>query len=300
MDKQFKIKVPCSTSNLGPGFDTLGLALQLFLDVDVSTATDKTEISLTGEGKDYLPRDESNYIYKIYRESCEIIGVIPQPLLLNISSEIPLSRGLGSSGSAVVAGLVIANELNNGSLSRDQLAEIATRIEGHPENVSASCYGGLTVGCLANEKLFSCQILPPGELKAVAIIPEIEILTKEARTLLPNEVPFKVAVNNVQRASLFTAAMATGRFDLLREASKDMLHQPFRKKLIPGFDAILAGAYKAGAHAAFLSGSGSTIVALSSDGHEKIGNAMMQVVQELDYTAKILILDIAQHGYKVD
>ncbi|KAA3659540.1 MAG: homoserine kinase [Calditrichaeota bacterium] len=300
MKNSFKIKIPCSTSNLGPGFDTLGLALQLFLEIEVSTATEKTEFVLSGEGKDALPLDESNYIYKIYCQGCEIIGATPRSLHIKVRSDIPLSRGLGSSGSAVVAALVMANELNGGSLTRDQIAEIATRIEGHPENVSASCYGGLTVGCLANEKLFSCQILPQESLKAVTVIPEIEILTREARTLLPEHVPFAVAVNNVQRATLFAAAMATGQFDVLREASKDKLHQPFRKKLIPGFDALLESAYEAGALAAFLSGSGSTIVALVQENASRVEDAMLSSVASFNYSASARTLDIAREGYRVD
>ncbi|KAA3619605.1 MAG: homoserine kinase [Calditrichaeota bacterium] len=300
MPTKFKITVPGSTSNLGAGFDTLGLALKIYLTAIVTTDSQQTEIKTTGHGAENVPSDDTNLIYSIYKQGCEFLGVAPRPLKISVENDIPLSRGLGSSGAAVVCGLVIANELNEAKLTNQQIAEMAARIEGHPENVTASCFGGLTISSLKNDKLNSCKINPPAELKTVVLIPEIEIQTKDARRLLPEVVPLEKAVANIQRSSLMVAAMASGCFDLLREAVADNLHQPFRKRLIPGFDEICEAAYGAGAHAAFISGSGSGVIALVSEQAHAVEQAFTDVAAPLEFAATTQILEIEKEGYKVD
>ena len=300
MNDRFSITVPGSTSNLGAGYDTLGLALKIYLRAEICTDTHTTLIENSGEGSADLPRDENNLIYKIYRETCDYLEVTPRPLHVKVENEIPLSRGLGSSGAAVVCGIAMANELGGRTLSNQQICELATRIEGHPENVSASCEGGFTVGCFAEDRLYHCKITPPEGLSAVALIPEIEISTRDARQLLPEFMPYACAVSNIQRTGLLVAALANGRFDLLRQAVIDQLHQPFRKRLIPGFDDILNAAYDAGAHAAFLSGSGSTILAFVSQNAETVGEAMHAATQNFDYSAKVLFLNLAEKGLQID
>ncbi len=299
MNKNFSITVPGSTSNLGPGFDTLGLALKIYLRVKVTIEAQITHIETSGKGAAGLPQDERNLIYKTYQQGCRFLEVPDQPLRINVHNEIPLSRGLGSSGAAVVCGLAIANELNGKKLSNQQLAELATHLEGHPENVTASCDGGFTVGCLANDRLYHCKIMPPPGLHAVALIPDIEISTREARRMLPEFIPYSSAVANIQRAGLLVAAMSSGCFDFLREAVTDGLHQPFRKRLIPGFDEILAAAYSAGAHAAFLSGSGSTILAFVSENAEEVRAAMIEAVEPFNYSASAQILELESEGVRI-
>lgn len=300
MNNRFSITVPGSTSNIGAGYDTLGLALQIYLRAEISTTAEVTKIENSGEGAETLPGDESNLIYKIYRDACTVLGATPQPLHMKVTTEIPLSRGLGSSGAAVICGIAIANELNGNKLSNQQICELATRIEGHPENVTASCEGGFTVGCFADDHLFHCKIAPPEGLLAVALIPDIEISTREARELLPEFMPYSCAVSNIQRAGLLVAALANRRFDLLREGVVDRLHQPFRKHLIPGFDEILNAAYEAGAHATFLSGSGSTILAFVSGNAETVGEAMLAATNAFNYSAKVKTLELEGTGLHIE
>ena len=296
--KEITIKVPGSTSNMGAGFDTVGLALQVYLTIRARRA-DIFKIELSGEGRDVLPVDDSNLVVKTYLAACRHFHLDPLALHLHIQNDIPLKRGLGSSGAAIAAGLFLAQHQARHELPVRELLEIGCKVEGHPENLVASFLGGFSVSCYSRQEITYKHFQKFPALQAVLLIPEFSISTADARRLLPVRVPFADAVANVQRCGLLVAALTNGDFSLLREAVNDKLHQPFRKKLIPGFDVILDAAYRAGARAVFLSGSGSTILALTDRHSGAIAKAMQSAIHNQAYNATTKIVEIDTKGARV-
>ncbi len=293
------ITVPASTSNLGSGFDTLGLALSLRMSVSADFNTDAVRIRYSGEGAARIPTDERNLVYRSYAYGCQQLGQAPRLVTLDIHNPIPLERGLGSSGAAIAAGLVLA-DVACGYSAGDQLLQWGTELEGHPENVSASLNGGFTINCLHDGRVISVKTEPPPDLRAVALIPEVVIPTEEARRILPEQIPRQSAIFNMQRVALWAIALQKGELHLLRAASEDRLHQPYRKRFIPGFDALIEAAYAAGASAAFLSGSGSTILALCGrESAEAVQSAMAGVASVHDLVFQTRILELETEGAQV-
>jgi len=255
------VKVPASTANLGPGFDSLGMALSLFAWIEMSVA-EQTEIILYGEGMDGIPTDKTNLVYKVAQQVFDEAGVSIPELKIAMYSEIPLTRGLGSSASAIVGALAAANRLAGNALSRERLFEIATRLEGHPDNVGASLYGGIVVAAWDGERADAVRLKPHPELEVLVAIPEFHLSTDKARHALPAQYSKADAVYNVGRSSLLVAALASGQLEMIRHAMQDRLHQPYRAALIPGMERILAEATEHGALGAALSGAGPTMLAL--------------------------------------
>ncbi|RIX50555.1 homoserine kinase [Paenibacillus nanensis] len=256
------VKVPASTANLGPGFDTLGMALSLFAWIEMSVPqTGGTTFEFFGDGMDCLPRDKSNLLYKVAQLVFEEAGAEVPELAIAMYSEIPLARGLGSSASAIVGALAAANALIGSPLSPMKLFQIATELEGHPDNVGASLFGGIVVSAWDGEEAQYARIEPPKRLEALVAIPAFELLTEKARHALPSAVSMADAVYNVGRSSLLVAALAGGELELIRHAMKDRLHQPYRAALIPGMAEILERAADFGALGAALSGAGPTLIA---------------------------------------
>nr|WP_051318201.1 homoserine kinase [Cohnella thermotolerans] len=264
-------KVPASTANLGPGFDTLGMALSLFAWVDLrpSTPEEGTTITLMGDGMDGLPTDKTNLVYEVAQMVFERAGVALPELHIAIRSDIPLTRGLGSSASAIVGALVAANALIGDPLTQDELFQMASAIENHPDNVGASLFGGIVAAAWDGERAEAVRLEPPAELEALVVIPAFELSTKKARNVLPESVSMRDAVFNVSNSSLLTAAFATGRLDLLRRAMRDRLHQPYRAALIPGMEKVLREAADNGALGAVLSGAGPTLLLLADGGSDR-------------------------------
>jgi homoserine kinase len=254
--QQATIRVPASTSNLGPGFDCLGVALGLHNHVTVSR-----------EQQERLPamvRAAGNAFFKN-------AGARPFPFSCSIGGEIPQSRGLGSSASIRVGVVHGLNEIANRPLQRREIFEICAALEGHPDNAAPACYGGFNVVRGVDRQMF----IVSAQLHFVLLIPDFEIATSEARRLLPARVDRLQAVENARNACAITAAFATREYQSLRGAFTDHLHQPFRKRLIPFLDDVIAAAESAGALGAFLSGSGSTICAVTLRSPEKIAHAML-------------------------
>lgn len=295
----FTLKIPGSTSNMGAGFDTVGLALQIYLTVTVRKA-DTFILKLTGEGCEELPANENNLLIKTYLQACEHFNLQPQAYDLKIYNEIPLKRGLGSSGAAIAAGLKLAQLQAEENLPVRELLEFGCQIEGHPENLMASFLGGFSVNCFSDRQLTYKHFKQIPPMQVVLLIPDFTISTQVARKLLPSKVSFADAIANVQRCGLLVAALTNGDFLLLREAVTDRLHQPYRKKLISGFDEILNAAYKSGARAVFLSGSGSTILALTDRNADSIAQAMQSIVQTQSYSANTKIVEIDTIGARVE
>jgi len=258
-------KVPASTANLGPGFDSLGMALSLFAWVELRPAR-TTTVTLSGANLDGVPVDKSNLIYQVAQSVFARAGVTLPELAIAIRSDIPLTRGLGSSAAAIVAALVAANELIGAPLSRDALFQMATERERHPDNVGASLYGGIVAAAWDGARAEAVRLDPPRGLDVLAVIPSFELSTAKARNVLPGQVPLADAVFNVSHSSLLTAALASGRLDLLRRAMRDRLHQPYRAPLVPGLETVLREAADHGALGAALSGAGPTLLVLAEAG----------------------------------
>lgn len=298
----FTLIVPASTSNLGPGFDTLGLALRLFLSVGVSEPdSGKATLVLTGEGAQEVPRSEENLLVRAYHRACGEFGVPPRPLALRVHNEIPLQRGLGSSGAAVAAGLALGCLLAGKPLQRESLVRIGAEMEGHAENVSASLLGGLTVSAAGAGENPSVKLTPGRNFHVVLLVPERRVATAAARAILPEAVSFEHAVRNVQNTARLLVALVTGDFGLLAAARDDFLHQPFRERLNPGMRDLMQAAMGAGAATAFLSGSGSTIAALVADQSRAAGvaDALSRAARELGLAARCLTLAPDLDGVRI-
>ncbi|MGC8650637.1 MAG: homoserine kinase [Hydrogenobaculum sp.] len=251
---EFTLKVPASMSNLGAGFDTFGLAVNLYNIFHIKSSE---TFSISFVDLDIKP--EENLFLKVYKRCIEAFNEEEMPVSITIKTEIPFSRGLGSSSSAIIAAIKIFDILYKKGLSYDDIFKIAYEFEPHPDNLVPALVGGFNV-CLKDEEqtLFN-KIDFPEELKIIAIIPDIKISTEEARKILPQKIDIKDAIYNIQRSNLLLSSLVSKRFELLKEAVKDKLHQPYRKSLIPFYDDIEKIAYDNGAKAVFISGSGSTI-----------------------------------------
>lgn len=268
-------RIPASTSNLGPGFDCLGLALRLFNRVRVQRGGGRRLTPMMQEAaKVFFARARQ----KRFAFQCEVTG------------NVPVARGLGSSVTVRLGVLHGLNALIGKPLDREAIFEACAELEGHPDNAGPAEFGGFVVARGTNRQRFTVS----PQLKAILLIPRFEVRTETARALLPARIDRNGAVRSCANAAAITAAFASRRYAQLQGAFADHLHQPFRKKLVPHFDAALAAAEEAGALGAFLSGSGSTIAALALGNAEKIATAMLRTAPE----AKILVTTVDNRGTK--
>ncbi|MFD2971838.1 homoserine kinase [Peribacillus deserti] len=285
----FRIKVPASTANLGPGFDSIGLALGLYLQVDVYPA-DYWEIIHLSKELEIFPTDESHFICRIANEVASEFGKKLDPCRLFISSEIPLTRGLGSSASAIVAGIELADAVGRLNLTREDKVRISSKYEGHPDNAGASVCGGMVVGMHEDEgtDLVSFHL---DYIRVIAVIPEYELPTEDSRNVLPEELSFARAVKASAISNTFLAAFLSRNYELAGQMmKKDLFHQPFRRKLVPHMDRIEQAARDAGAFGTALSGAGPTVICLSEK--DKASSAALSLAQEFpQYTVAVLEID---------
>jgi homoserine kinase len=272
------VRVPASTSNLGPGFDCLGLALRLYNQVTVSRGG--------GEQTGKMARAASAAFFKRAARR-------PFSFSCSIAGDIPTSRGLGSSAALRLGVLHGLNELADRPLERRDIFELCAALEGHPDNAAPACYGGFNVVRGLARQMFTVS----AQLHFVLLVPDFEIATAEARRLLPLRIDRLQAVENSRNACAITAAFASREYQSLRGAFVDRLHQPFREKLIPFLDKVIGAAESAGALGAFLSGSGSTICAITLCSPEKIAGVMLAAAQSP--SARTLITNADNRGARV-
>jgi len=295
-----KIIVPASTSNLGSGFDTFGLALTLYNTFEVEPS-DAFEVEVYGEGADKLPTGVDNLFLRTYIRACQELGVEDRPIRVIQNNEIPLGRGLGSSATAIVGGIAAAVALNDLKLSDDEFVELALLFESHPDNIVPAIVGGFTVSAVEErgpKKVYFEKLDFPEELKVLVLIPEYEILTEEARKVLPAMVSFSDAVFNLQRAALMVSALVNRDYEALRVAAEDKLHQPYRSPLLKGFEAFKEEAYKLGADAVFVSGSGSTIAVFTRRNEEEIGSFGVELYKKMGIPARFKVLKADTEGVR--
>ncbi|MBX0313086.1 MAG: homoserine kinase, partial [Sulfurihydrogenibium sp.] len=265
--KIVKVRVPATTANLGAGFDTFGLALTLYNEFEVEE-TDGVFIESYPENE-FLKNPENNLFIKVVKYLCEAEGKTFHGAKLKQTVNIPVARGLGSSATAIVAGILTGFAVHKKPLTDEEFFKVAYLFEPHPDNLLPAWKGGFITALKTEDKTYYSKIDFPQELKAVVVIPDFELSTELARSVLPKEIPLKDAVFNIQRVSLFIRALQEKRFDLLKVAMEDRLHQPYRKSLIPNFDKVIQYAYDSGAVGASLSGAGSTMLALALDNFDK-------------------------------
>ncbi len=299
MMPSFRVIVPATTANLGPGFDCLGMALSLYNEIEViplDAPPDSTDIvEIEGEGASELPRDDRNMIvYGMHRVFARA-GVTPPPFMLHTANHIPMMSGLGSSSAAIVGGIVAGNELIDRCLTRDDLLALATEMEGHPDNVGPALLGGLIVAVATASVPIITQVKIPA-LQAVIVTPDLRVATDEARRILPPMLSRHDAIYNIGRAALVVQALSKGDFDLLGRAMDDRLHQPYRKHLIKGYDDVVSAAKEAGASAVAISGSGPTLIAFAPDRHQAIAHEMRQAFAVHEINSRAWVLEVDQLG----
>ena len=272
MIERIAVKVPATTANMGPGFDCLGMALDIWNFVQVEVGASGLKVS--GEGADSLPRDQSNLVYKAFSMALKEAGQQMPTVRVTCRNEIPLGRGLGSSSAALVGGLVAGNETCGRPLSTERLLDLAAQMEGHPDNVAPALLGGCQIGVRDKRRLVTSSVPVPEDLRAVVFIPDMPMPTDQARDLLPAKVDRRDAVYNMGRVALLVRAFCTGDFTHLAVATDDRLHQPARQAIFPAMKNIFRAAMEAGALAVFLSGAGSSVLALAREREATIGFEM--------------------------
>lgn len=296
-----RVRVPATTANLGPGFDCLGMALDLWNDVRFTLAGDGVVVSASGPGTADLPRDETNLVARAFLRLCDQAGMAaPAGLRVHSQIRVPMASGLGSSSTAIVAGLLGANTLLGRPFQRADLLELAADIEGHPDNVAAALLGGLTIVVQKDARLLTKKILVP-EVHVALAVPDLAFSTRSARAGLPTEVSMKDAVFNLQRTPLVVEALRTGDYELLSKVMDDRLHQAARLKLIPGGKAAWKAAQIAGAAAVAVSGSGPSLIAfvsLATDA-SRVARAMAEAFRGEGVEAKPLGLSASAAGATV-
>lgn len=256
------VKVPATSANLGSGLDTLGLALALFLEVTFEPGP-IWSLEISGYGHDSLSRDPDNLIWQSAEVFFRTITGHSLPSgHLAITSQIPVGKGLGSSAAAVVAGLLLANSLVPDPLSRQELLQWATRLEGHADNAAAALFGGFTLAWTDTQSLIQVRRYRPPELAIVLAVPPYSVSTPDARKLLPSMVSRHDAIFNAQRMALWLHAVTQRDWSVLHDASADRLHQSYRAGLNPHMEHFFDTAENSGAYAAVLSGSGPAVLAL--------------------------------------
>jgi len=291
------VRVPATTANLGPGFDCLGIALDIFNELTVAQ-THSLNIIVQGEGTGQISLRQDNLVYRAIATVFAKLGKPVPELSLNCLNRIPLARGLGSSAAAVAGGLVAANELLGKPLSSDELLQLGAGMEGHADNIAPALFGGCQLVYREEDRYHHVPVPLPKGLTAVLFIPDFAMSTAKARNILPPKVSRADAVFNIGRVSLLTLAMSTGKLEYLKIATQDRLHQPARQSMFPAMENIFKAALEAGALGAFLSGAGSTILAFT-EGESlsgEIGKAMQDAATKAGVNGRVQVARPSAQG----
>ncbi len=301
-----KVKVPATTANFGPGFDCLGAALDLYNEFEVKKLKNqKLRIEVFGEGADVIAKNEKNIVYKAIKKVCCICDKSVPNISIKIVSKIPIERGLGSSASAIVAGVLLGNILCGEKLSVDELINIATELEGHPDNIVAAIKGGLCIAREVRVKVKNSKVVQvkyiklnmPDDLCALIFIPEVKVLTEKVRSVLPKVINYESAVKNLGNTALLIASILNNKYSLISFAMEDYLHQPFRKKIMPWMQEIFQLCLNNKSLGVALSGSGSSILALYRK--EVLNKNLAEKIKKLideKVTVEYKILNFVKNG----
>lgn len=306
------VKVPATTANFGSGFDCIGMALPIYNYISIEetvlpgTGIEINIISETDDDDDFaiehIPRDENNIIYKAVELLYNSIGQSPSELKINIKSQIPIAKGLGSSASIIVGGLLAANELLNKPADEAALLSIATEVEGHPDNVTPAITGGLVLTSLEEDGSVIYRKLPwPEEWQLTVCIPDYELATDISRSVLPKEVSMKDATFNSKRTAMLIQALHTKDAELMKLALQDRLHQPYRTKLVPGLQDIIDNLkHEENVLGCVLSGAGPSMLIISQKNNlDKIKSIVNDTWADYNVKTDIRTLKLEENGAQI-
>ena len=302
MPSSVTVTVPATTANIGPGFDCLGAALNLYNRFHFTPFTPLSDsepfhISIEGAEANRVNAGASNLVYRSFLKCYERMDIAPPPIDINIKLGVPLSRGLGSSSTAIVGGIMAANVLAGSPLDEMAIALLANEIEGHPDNVVPALFGGLRLATMAGGRLQICDLPWHESVVPVVIIPEFELSTVDARRVLPANYSRADAVFNTAHIGLLLRGLATGNGDWISGGMGDRLHQPYRKKLIPGYEAVRRAAMQAGAWGLVISGAGPTLLALAPQNMgDRVRAAMERAWKSQTFAANAHCLSLDVRG----
>lgn len=303
---KISVKVPATTANLGPGFDCLGMALPIYNTVMVEETVlpgSGIEINIINNANDdelfSIPTDENNIVYKAIELLYNSIGQTPSELKITITTGIPLTKGLGSSASVIVGGLIAANELLGRPADEAALLSIAADIEGHPDNITPAIVGGFVISSLEEDGSITYRKIDwPSEWKITVCIPDYELATNISRSVIPHEVSIKDAIFNLKRSAMLIHAVHTKDTELMKLALSDRLHQPYREKLVPGMaDIKKVLMHEDNVLGVVLSGAGPSLIVLSyGNGLDKIKDKVSKVWSNLNIKSEIITLPVEEQG----
>lgn len=275
----FTVKVPASTANLGPGFDCMGIALNLYSVSEFEQIESGFELNITNQGKDYVPKNHDNLLYKAMNRLYTKMGKELDGIRVTVNSDIPVTRGLGSSSAAIVAGLVGANHLLGNCFSTDDLLYEAYELEGHPDNVTPALLGGYTVSLCDNKRIIYSKSEVSSNLSFAAMLPDFYLQTQKSRALLPEYIKMKNATYNIARSSMLAAAFSKGDTELLKYCFRDRIHQRYRFFHIRSGEYIIRAAKRFGSHGGYISGAGPTIMSVLQGDTKEFENQMQSLIK---------------------
>lgn len=290
-----RLRVPASSANMGAGFDTLGVAVGLYNRMEIEEIPEGLEI-INKNTQSFIPKDKNNLIYRAMLYLFDHVGYNPKGYRIVQNSEIPMTRGLGSSSACIIGGMLAANIISGRTLSYDEIIHLAAKMEGHPDNVGPALFGGFCVSLTDGDKTIIKSTKLESHIKFAVIIPDFFVATKKSRGVLPSRVDFRDAVYNVGHASMFQAAMLSGDMKALEMGVKDKLHQQYRKNYVDGMEDIFEKTYSLGSHATYLSGSGPTILSILDGDYDKFSRGMQEYFRENSLEWKCMILPIDNVG----
>ena len=286
------IQIPATSANMGPGFDSLGVALQLYNHLWVEEIPAGLEIEIKRKQEIAIPTDETNLIYQTMKYFYDEKN-LPMPGVRIIQEDfIPMVRGLGSSAACIVGGLLAANELAGRPCDKEEIACMAAKLEGHPDNAAPAIFGDMVVGAMDEARMEHVKISLPEDLVFAIMVPDFPVSTHDAREVLPESYTRSEVVFNVSRACLLVSSLLTGKYENLRMAMEDKIHQPYRSRLIANMDDIFDKSTEYGALASYLSGAGSTLAAvLRKDEAEAFRERMQGYLETLPnkWTLQLLL-----------
>lgn len=309
---KISVKVPATTANLGSGFDCLGMALPVYNTITIEeTVLPGTgiEINVMNDNEaadellmEHIPMDENSIIYKAVELLYNSIGQTPSELKITVQSQIPIARGLGSSASVIVGGLLAANELLGRPADEVALLSIATEVEGHPDNVTPAIVGGLVLSSQEEDgSILYRKLNWPEEWNITVCVPDYELSTEISRSVLPKEVPMEDAVFNAKRLGMFIQAVNTKDAELMKLALQDKLHQPYRMKLVPGLDKIIENLkHEENVLGCVLSGAGPSIIVISQKNNlDKIKSIIKDTWEDMNVKVNIMTLPVENEGAQI-
>ena len=286
------IRVPATTANMGPGYDVLGAALSLYADFSAELAP---KLSIEGCPREF--QNEDNLVIRSYKRALELCGRGYEPLHLSIDTKVPIARGLGSSSTCIAAGVMAADRLHGLGLSKGEIVDICTGIEGHPDNVAPAVLGGVVAGFSDGQRIHTIQYVPDKSWRFVTVIPDYEVRTEEARRVVKKEIALSEGIYSTGHVLGLVRALETGDEELLSASCRDILHEPYRKGLIADYERAKDIALGSGACTFFISGSGSTMMAVVKAG--EVEKAVFNALSEAFGSYEVLSLSICHEGASI-